>query len=141
LIDYIIDWLCYWMIDWMIVVSVSEIKHDHLVSCLLEMIKIFLDDPLILMTFQNRTMTRMESFAWRYFKSYNFHDWSNSDRFLIKFWSNSDLCGDYRRIHDQNRSETNKILTEDQKFIKIARHCWDLESRRALSSRPKDLRT
>jgi hypothetical protein len=34
-------------------------------------------------------MTQMESFVWRYRKSYSFHDWSNSDQIQIKFKSNS----------------------------------------------------
>jgi hypothetical protein len=86
----------------------------------------------------------MESFAWRYRKSYSFHDWSISNRFLIDFWSISDRFLIFVETIEECMIKidlmTNKTLIEVLMFIKIARHCWHLESHRALSSRPETLR-
>jgi hypothetical protein len=76
----------------------------------------------------------MESFAWRYRKSYSFHDWSNSD-----------VWRDYQRISKNTLSKSIQWLIRSwlrcdvQKFIKIARHSWHPEFHRVLSSRPDDL--
>jgi hypothetical protein len=140
--DWLIGWLNDWMIEWLLL---AFLEANMIISFHVDWKwpKSFLMILLCWMTFQNRTMTRMEAFAWRYRKSYSFHDWSLPDQFLITFWSNSDLLGDYRRIHEymiKIDSMTNKTLIEEQKFIKIVRRNWHLESHRSLSRRLEDLR-